>query len=135
MTLFDLINNLQAGLCYALYSYYLDTFRVLGIQVVRGRGSTRVYPFDEAQKQRTHHEMELWTLEALEKETAIIGVERPSMLSKISHFAMVNVFVPDFLLVLYLEWHVNLYLFGLTAVTTKAHGTLDSLPNKQFMTV
>ena len=76
MTSCNLINNLQAGLCYALYSYYLDTLRVLGIQVVLGRGSTRVYPFEEAQKQRTHHEMELWALEAFRKENCNNGCER-----------------------------------------------------------
>ncbi|CAB3991401.1 Hypothetical predicted protein [Paramuricea clavata] len=68
-----------------------------GIQVVRGRGNARVYPFDEDQKERMHHEMELLALEALEKKTPQFGVKGPSMLSKLGHFDLVHGFVPDFL--------------------------------------
>ena len=70
---------------------------ILGIQVVRCRGNTRAYPFDECQKERTHHEMELLALEALEKKTPQFSVKGPSMLIRISHFDLVHGFVPDFL--------------------------------------
>lgn len=65
--------------------------------MIRGKGSARVYPFLEAQKERTHSEVELCAVKALETRTPQYGVKGPSMLSKISHFDLVDGFVPDFL--------------------------------------
>ena len=65
--------------------------------MVCGKGYARAYPFDEAQKERTHQEMVLFAVQALEKKTPQYGVKGPSMLSRISHFDITNGFVPDFL--------------------------------------
>ena len=68
-----------------------------GVQVVRGKGFARAYPFNAEQKERTHSEMELYAVKALEMRTPQCGVKGPSMLSKLSHFDLVDGFVPDFL--------------------------------------
>ena len=72
-------------------------FYSTGIQIIRGKGNARVYPYDANQMERTHNQMELYALEALEKTTPQYGVKGPSILSKISHFDLVSGFVPDFL--------------------------------------
>ena len=70
---------------------------ILGVQVIRGRGCARAYPFDEAQRDRTHCEMEQCALKAVKTKKVQYGVKGPSMLSTLSHFDLVDGFVPDFL--------------------------------------
>ena len=49
------------------------------------------------QKERTHSEMEMYAVKAPKTRTPQYGVKGPSILSKLSHFDLVDGFVPDFL--------------------------------------
>ncbi len=80
-----------------LYSFFLTGDHFLGVQVVQGKGCARAYPFEEAQKERTHDQMQRFAIQALEEKKPQFGVKGPSMLSKVSHFDLVNGFVPNFL--------------------------------------
>ncbi len=94
--------------------------------MISGKGSARVYPFLEAQKERTHSEVELCGVKALETRTPQYGVKGPSMLSKISHFDLVDGLFLTFSIVPYSELHVSLYRCGLKLPIMSIHGTLVS---------
>ena len=70
---------------------------ISGIEIERGRGTARVYPYEQCPQPRTHESMERRAIGAIEKGVPQEGVKGPSLLSSLNHFDLVNGFVPDFL--------------------------------------
>lgn len=79
--------------------------------------------------------MELLALKALKNKVPQFGVKGPSMLSKLSHFDVVDGFVPDFLHCSLLGVARQLVSLWFDSNNHDVNGTLDSHSNIQSMTI